>query len=226
MIKYDVYKTPSPREEEPDHFHARAVSKGVITYAQLKTDLEYASSATPGDVSLIMDGIVSQIKRHLSEGESVQLGDLGTFSVGISGPNAIKRKAINATNLEVTDVYFRPRKKLIRDINRKAKFESTRLKHHSIEYSDIEIEALLTDFFKDHSFIARREFESLCGLTRPTAVRRLKMLCSGKYPLLSREGPRNSSIYFPTPGSFHTAHTRQISSDDIGEVDDSRFITR
>ncbi|NLI36644.1 MAG: hypothetical protein GX416_09070, partial [Bacteroidales bacterium] len=72
----------------------------------------------------------------------------------------------------------------------------------------------------------RREFESLCGLTRPTAVRRLKELCSGKYPLLSREGPRNSSIYFPTPGSFHTAHTRQISSDDIGEVDDPRFITR
>ncbi|NLI35348.1 MAG: hypothetical protein GX416_02355 [Bacteroidales bacterium] len=63
MIKYDVYKTPSPREEEPDHFHARAVSKGVITYDQLKNDLEYASSATPGDVSLIMDGIVSQIKK-------------------------------------------------------------------------------------------------------------------------------------------------------------------
>ena len=41
----------------------------------------------------------------------MQLGYLGTFSVGISGPNAIKRKAINATNLEVTDVYFRPRKK-------------------------------------------------------------------------------------------------------------------
>ena len=214
MIKYDVYKTPSPREEEPDHFHARAVSKGVITYDQLKNDLEYASSATPGDVSLIMDGIVSQIKRHLGEGESVQLGDLGTFSVGISGPKTTKSKAINATNLEVTDVYFRPRKKLIRDINRVAKFESTHLKHHSIEYSGIEIEALLTDFFKDHAYITRREFESLCGLTRPTAMRRIKELCGGTYPLLSHEGPRNSSIYVSTSGSFHTARTRYIPSED------------
>lgn len=36
MIQYEVYKTPSPREEEPGHFHARAVSKRVITYDQLK----------------------------------------------------------------------------------------------------------------------------------------------------------------------------------------------
>ena len=63
LIKYDVYKTPSPWEEEPDRFHAWAVSKGVTTYDQLKNDLEHASSATPGDVSLIMDGIVSQIKK-------------------------------------------------------------------------------------------------------------------------------------------------------------------
>jgi len=47
MIQYDEYKTPSSKEEEPDHFHAQAVSKGVITYDLLKKDLEYASSATP-----------------------------------------------------------------------------------------------------------------------------------------------------------------------------------
>lgn len=51
MIQYEVYKTPSSKEEEPDHYHARAVSKGVITYDQLKKNLEYASSSTPGDVS-------------------------------------------------------------------------------------------------------------------------------------------------------------------------------
>ena len=74
-----MYKTSSSKEEEPDRYHARAVNGGVIIYDQLKNDLEYASSAILGDVSLIMDGIVSQIKRHLSEDERVQLGDLGTF---------------------------------------------------------------------------------------------------------------------------------------------------
>jgi len=214
MIQYEVYNTPSSNKEELGRFQCTDNKQRSHYLQPIKERFEYASSATPGDVSLIMDGIVSQIKRHLGEGESVQLGDLGTFSVGISGPNTTKRKAINATNLEVTDVYFRPRKKLIRDINRVAKFESTRLKHHSIEYSDIEIEALLTDFFKDHAYITRREFESLCGLTRPTAMRRIKELCGGTYPLLSREGPRNSSIYVPTSGSFHTAHTPQIPSED------------
>ena len=54
----------------------------------------------------------------------------------------------------------------------------------------------------------------------------INLLCSGKYPLLAREGPRNNNIYFPTPGSFHTVHTRQIPDDEIGEADDPRFITR
>jgi len=32
MIQYDVYKSPFSKEEEPDHYHAQTVSKGVITY--------------------------------------------------------------------------------------------------------------------------------------------------------------------------------------------------
>ena len=44
MIQYDVYKTPTLKEEEPGPFHAWAVSKGVITYEQLKNDCEAGDS--------------------------------------------------------------------------------------------------------------------------------------------------------------------------------------
>ena len=40
------------REKEPDYFHARAVSKGIIAYDQLKNELEYAPSATPNGISM------------------------------------------------------------------------------------------------------------------------------------------------------------------------------
>jgi predicted histone-like DNA-binding protein len=210
MIKYDIYKTPPIRGEREDHFHARAVSAGVISFDKLKEEISYASSATPADVSHIIESIISQIKFHLANGESVQVGDLGTFSVGISGPCTTKRKAINATNLEVSDVHFRPKRKLISNIHKEAQFESAPIKRHSADYSEIEIEALLTDYFRDHRYITRREFESVCASTRTTAYRRLNELTSGKYPLLRREGPRNSSIYVPTPGSFHTTYDEEV----------------
>jgi hypothetical protein len=46
MIQYDVYKTPSSKEEQ-NRLHTRAVDKGVITYDKLKKNLKYASSARP-----------------------------------------------------------------------------------------------------------------------------------------------------------------------------------
>jgi len=52
MIQYDVYKSPFSKEEEPDHYHARAVSKGVITYDHILYSLEKvratAASIFPG----------------------------------------------------------------------------------------------------------------------------------------------------------------------------------
>ena len=210
MIKYDIYKTPSPTGEEEELFHARAVSSGIVSYSKLKEDIAYATTATPADISLVVESVILQIEHHLSEGRCVQLGGLGTFSVGISGPSATKKKAINATRLKVTDVHFRPKKKFIENINHKAEFESARYKRHSAEYSDIEIEALLTDYFRDNRYITRREFENICGQTRATALRRLKELTSGEYPLLRREGPRNGSIYVPTAGGFHTSYSGEL----------------
>jgi predicted histone-like DNA-binding protein len=197
MIKYDVYKTPSPKRTEGDMFHARAVNSEVVSFDKLKEDISYASSATPADVSHIIENVISQIEHHLSCGRSVQVGDLGTFSVGISGPSTNNKKAINANSLKVNDVYFRPKKKLICNINGQAKFESVAIKHHSASCSNKEIEALLTDYFKNHSNITRHEMESLCGLTRITANRRLVELTSGAHPLLRREGPLNGAYYVP-----------------------------
>lgn len=206
MIKYDIYKSPSPDRDEEEHFHARAVNVGIVSYESLKEAITYASSATPGDVSLIMDNIISQIKLLLAQGQGIQLGDLGTFTVSIAGPSVTKKRAINATNLRVSNINFRAKRKLIQEINKNAQFESVPIKHHSVEYSCIEIEALLTDYFKDHRYITRKDFERLCGMTRSTAIRRLKSLTSGKYPLLRKEGSHNSSIYIPTIGSFHTSY--------------------
>jgi predicted histone-like DNA-binding protein len=211
MIKYDIYKTPSPIGQEKELFHARAVTAGTVSYDKLKEDIAHATTATPADISLVVESIVSQIEQHLAQGRNVQLGELGTFSVGISGPSATNKKDINATKLEVSDVHFRPKKKLIKNINMKAKFESVRYKRHSSEYSDTEIEALLADHFRNSPYITRREFESLCGLTRTTACRRLRDLSKGDHPLLCREGPRNSTIYVPAAtGCSHTQNDTKI----------------
>ena len=60
---------------------------------------------------------------------------------------------------------------------------------------------ILKDFFKHHGSITRAEFQTLLGLTRTTAIRRLNELCKGPSAIFDKEGARNSPIYIPIADS-------------------------
>lgn len=197
-ITYDVYETPTTKNEQPVTYHARTTKSITITYRQLIAELVHASTATEGDVALIIEGITHLLVNHLAHGEKIQIGPLGSFSVGISAPANTRPQGINATQMKVKTVNFRPTRKLVADIREKAEFQRTRNKIHSKEYSDKQMRAILLRFFDEYRFITRRDFQLLCEQTRTTALRRLKKLCTGDVPLLQRDGPKGSSIYFPT----------------------------
>lgn len=59
---------------------------------------------------------------------------------------------------------------------------------HTVDLSPIEVDGLLSEYFKDHRSITCARMQQVCGMTRSTAYRRLQTLTQGEHPSLQREG--------------------------------------
>ena len=76
----------------------------------------------------------------------------------------------------------------------------TNYSHCSVELSDIEIDGILTEHFKEHDYITTKELELLCGLSNATALRRLKeRVKEGQF---THPGHLRAPFYFPVLGNY------------------------
>ena len=94
---------------------------------------------------------------------------------------------------------YKADKKLLKKLST-TKFMRTKNSHCSVELSDIEIDGILTEHFKEHDYITTKELELLCGLSNATALRRLKKrVKEGKF---THPGHLRDPFYFPVPGNY------------------------
>ena len=63
---------------------------------------------------------------------------------------------------------------------------------HTVDLSPIEVDGLLSEYFKEHRSITCARMQQVCGMTRSTAYRRLQALTQGAHPSLQREGYKNA----------------------------------
>lgn len=88
------------------------------------------------------------------------------------------------------------------------KFLRTKYSQRSDEISEIEIDGLLMDYFKEHEYITTKEMQYLCGLSNATALRRLKeRVKEGK---LTHPGHLRAPFYFPVPGNYGVSRERSV----------------
>ena len=73
-------------------------------------------------------------------------------------------------------------------------------KVHSADYTPEKIDEIITEFFKTHAFMTRRDLESICNLAPITANRQLKRLTEEKK--LRNAGNRYHPIYVPAEGNY------------------------
>jgi predicted histone-like DNA-binding protein len=193
-IKYDLYDTPSQKNGQK-RYHVRAAKSSTYSFKELKKYLCESSSATEGDVEAVMEGIYNLVITKLQNGESVQLGRLGSVSPSIYAPSVNNPKEMNASKINFKGINFRASAELKRDIAKDIHFERVQANEHSRNQTISEIQNKLREFFKTHDSICTREFRVLMNMTQVTAYRRIKELCSQTYPILKHVGPRNSSVY-------------------------------
>lgn len=178
-IQFDFYHTPSPEgiaNEKQPHYHARVVAKQTIDSDNIVRRISERSSLSKGDIMAVLSELRDVVKQSLLEGNNVQLNGLGVYSLTLEAPEDASPTKTHAQNISIKRIDFRADRKLRKEIMAEAHFERSTTKNHSAHISIYEVDALLVDYFEEHTYITRQRFETLCQFTRNTALRHLKRL--------------------------------------------------
>lgn len=196
---YDLFRTPQPKGEEKVRYHARSVVTGKLNRHDLVRTIAKRSAFKEGIVAGVLIALEEVLSDSLAEGKSVQLDGVGAFRISAKSPSVCDRREIRAESIEFKGVVYKADKKLLKKLST-TKFMRTKHSRCSVDISEIEIDGLLTEYFKEHDYITTKEMQHLCGLSNATALRRLQnRVKEGK---LSHPGHLRAPFYFPVLGNY------------------------
>ena len=196
---YDLFRTPQPKGEKKVRYHARSVVADKMNTRDIAHTLARRSSYKEGEVMGLLMALGELLLESLGEGKSVHLDGVGTFRISAQSPPVRDRHEIRAESVKFRGVVYKADKQLLK-LLKGTKFTRVKFSNCSGDISEIEIDGLLTGFFKEHACITTKEMQQLCGLSNATALRRLKSrVKEGK---LAHPGHLRAPFYFPVPGNY------------------------
>ena len=89
-------------------YFASVNSNGMMSYKQMCTSIAAYSTASPGDVHVVMDGLLFVLKEALLRGEVVQAGELGNFQINAGSGGTPTTEEFKATLIRKPRIVFRP----------------------------------------------------------------------------------------------------------------------
>lgn len=198
--KYDFFPTPQPKDKpQKERYHARLVVDKTYTNKDIAEEISKRSTIRRAEVMAVFDEMADFFRQKLSEGHAVKLDGVGTFRIRAKSPAVRSKKEVRAESIKFGGVVFRAEKNLMKRLGT-TKFQKVANSRTSADISNIEIDGRLMEYFKDHTYITTKEMQTLCGLSKHTALRRLKdRVTAGT---LTHPGPLRSALYFPVPGNY------------------------
>ena len=103
-VRYKLVLRKDLSKDAPEgaqKYFASVNSNGVMSYKQMCTSIAAYSTASPGDVHVVMDGLLFVLKEALLRGEVVQAGELGSGGTPIT-------EEFKATLIRKPRIVFRP----------------------------------------------------------------------------------------------------------------------
>jgi predicted histone-like DNA-binding protein len=108
-VKLKMVTKRNPRNvSEPAKYYGVAVSRGKINHRDLAELISSQSSMTEGDVLGVLKALELNIINILESGQSVELGELGTFSIGASTQGIELKEKFSIRQVTKRRVLFRP----------------------------------------------------------------------------------------------------------------------
>ncbi|MFC0875866.1 HU family DNA-binding protein [Saccharicrinis sp. FJH2] len=112
-VKYHVIQRGNPLDQAaPKKFFASFSSNGEITLKRLSERIAQISTVSRTDTLAVLTALLEVVPQELTEGQTVRLGDLGSFSINISSEGSDTADKVTAANIRGAKVVFRPGKEL------------------------------------------------------------------------------------------------------------------
>lgn len=193
-VKYDFYESPvSPDRPRAKSYHARVVGGYTVETKQILDHIQQHGGLSRSAIVYAMSELGTYMAEQLSNGNRVHLDGIGYFSISLDCPRATTPSARHAQSISLKSVNFKPEKELLRNIKKSISFVRTPYKTKSQLLSMDNVKTAIEVHFRTHDHITRRNLEELCGLTRTTAIARLKALVEEGY--LVNKGTLKFPIY-------------------------------
>ncbi|BDD09015.1 DNA-binding protein [Fulvitalea axinellae] len=123
MLKYKITQKANPQDREgPKKYYATPQTSGKKTLSAISRDITDMSSLSRGDISNVLLNLVDQIPKYLLDGQSVQLGELGSFRLSFGSEGAESSEDFNVSMIRNKKIIFTPGPSLKQELA-KAQFE-------------------------------------------------------------------------------------------------------
>lgn len=105
MLKYNVVTKKSPIDQSVKYY-ARLVPVNPVKLQSLAEPISEACTVTVHDVKAVLSALETQIVRELRNGNSVRLGDLGSFRPTISSKGANSVDEFTTGHIQRVNIRF------------------------------------------------------------------------------------------------------------------------
>ena len=192
-VNYDLYETPDlakSGEEQP--LHARVVLKGSYTAEEFVEQVTVFQHMPHAQVVGVIEAISKELRHLLLKGFSVELGDIGYFSLSLSvDKKVMDPKDLRSPSVSLKDINFRVNRQFKKDIESEIELQ----RYHSPfrVKNPLDRERWLEKFLEDHPCINRQDYAMLVGKTKIQALQDINAFI--KDGVLKKYGSGRSVVY-------------------------------
>lgn len=195
-VNYDLYETPDlakSGEEQP--LHARVVLKGSYTAEEFVEQVTVFQHMPHAQVVGVIEAISKELRHLLLKGFSVELGDIGYFSLSLSvDKKVMDPKDSRSPSVSLKDINFRVNRQFKKDIESEIELQ----RYHSPfrVKNPLDRERCLQrleKFLEDHPCINRQDYAMLVGKTKIQALQDINAFI--KDGVLKKYGSGRSVVY-------------------------------
>lgn len=112
-IKFHAVQRQDPRDRTlPGKFYAAMTDRYEISFDQLLQEITDISTVSIGDTHNVLQTLIHLIRKHLQEGRTLKVGDLGTYYVTINSNGEDSIEDVDANSIKKANIRFRAGVKL------------------------------------------------------------------------------------------------------------------
>jgi predicted histone-like DNA-binding protein len=111
-IKVKKISRPLPGNPGQAKWYLTQSKSGTVKIDDIGARIEKASSLSAGDINNVLTNLIDELPGFIALGQTIQLGDFGTFRISVSSEGTDTAEELTAHNIKKARLVFLPGTKL------------------------------------------------------------------------------------------------------------------